>query len=117
MPDDPLADRARHSPDGLALVDRGDPARPMRLTWSALDGMAGAWAERLSSAGVARGERVPVMEPAGARFAALLHACIRIGPVMVPLPSRAQNAERSRLLAQSRPRAVVSDGDIEIHPE
>src|SRR5207245_8037879 len=73
-------------------------------------------AERLSSAGVARGERVAVVEAAGARFAALLHACIRIGAVMVPLPPRAQDAERARLLAQSRPRAVVSNGDIEIHP-
>ncbi len=113
MPDDPLADRARRSPDGLALVDRGGP---VRLTWSALDGMAGAWAARLSSAGVARGERVAVVEPAGARFAALLHACIRIGAVMVPLPPRARDAERSRLIAQARPRAVIADGDVEVLP-
>jgi len=113
--DDPLAERARSSPDGLALVDRGGPSRPLRLTWGALDGMAGAWAERLSSAGVARGERVAVAEPAGARFAALLHACIRIGAVMVPLPPRARDAERSHLIAQARPRAVISGGDVEIH--
>src|SRR6266568_8910474 len=114
MPDDPLAERARSSPDGLALVDRGGSSRPVRLTWGALDGMAGAWADRLSSAGVARGERVAVAEPAGARFAALLHACIRIGAVMVPLPPRARDAERGRLIAQARPRAIISGGDVEI---
>ena len=116
MPQDPLADRARSSPGGLALVDRGGLSRPVRLTWSALDGMAGAWAERLSSAGVAGGERVAVAEAAGARFAALLHACIRIGAVMVPLPPRAGDAERARLIAQARPRALVTAGDVEIHP-
>ena len=115
MPGDPLADRARHSPEGLALVDRGGPSPPVRLTWGALDGMAGAWAERLASAGVARGERVAVVEPAGARFAALLHACIRIGAVMVPLPPRAQDAERARLIAEARPRAVVAGGEVDLH--
>jgi len=113
MSDDPLADRARRSPDGLAMVDRGGSA-PARLTWGALDGMAGAWAERLSSAGVSRGERVAIAEPAGARFAAVLHACIRIGAVMVPLPPRARDAERTRLIAQARPRAVITGGDVEI---
>jgi O-succinylbenzoic acid--CoA ligase len=115
MSDDPLADRARSSPGGLALVDRGGPSRPVRLTWGALDGMAGAWAERLSSAGVSAGERVAVVEPAGARFAALLHACIRLGAVMVPLPPRAHEAERASLIVQARPRAVITGGDIEIH--
>src|SRR5579859_7668149 len=114
MPDDPLAERARSSPEGLALVDRGGPSAQVRLTWGALDGLAGAWAERLSSAGVGRGERVAVAEPAGARFAALLHACIRIGAVMVPLPPRAKEAERSHLIAQARPRAIVAGEDVEI---
>src|SRR5437899_2274670 len=105
MSPDPLADRARRSAEGLALVDR---AGGSRLSWSALDGLAGAWAGRLSSAGVREGERVAVVEPAGARFAALLHACIRIGAVMVPLPPRAQEAERARLIEQARPRAVIT---------
>jgi o-succinylbenzoate---CoA ligase len=114
-PIDPLADRARRSPDGLALVDRGGAAaRPVRLTWAALDGMAGAWAERLMSAGIRHGERVAVAEPAGTRFAALLHACIRIGAVMVPLPPRAQESERARLIEQARPRAVIAGGEIHL---
>jgi len=113
VPDDPLADRARDSPDGLALVDRGSGSR---LTWGALDGLADAWAGRLSASGVARGERVAVAEPAGARFAVLLHACIRIGAVMVPLPPRAHDAERRRLIAQARPRAVISGDDVEMRP-
>ena len=112
---DPLADRARRLPDGLALVDRGGAStRPVRLTWGALDGMAGAWAERLTSAGIRRGERVAVVEPAGVRFAALLHACIRIGAVIVPLPPRAQESERALLIAQARPRAVIAGGEIHL---
>jgi o-succinylbenzoate---CoA ligase len=115
MSNDPLADRARRSPEGLALVDRGGgAARPVRLTWGALDAMAGAWADRLSSAGVRPGERVAVVEPAGASFAALLHACIRIGAVMVPLPPRAQEAERARLIEQARPRAVIAGGEVDL---
>ena len=114
MPDDPLADRARRSLDATALIDRGG-ARRMRITWGALEGMAAAWAGRLTSSGIHAGERVAVVEPAGARFAALMHACIRIGAVMVPLPPRAQEAERARLIAQARPRAVIVGGDVELH--
>jgi O-succinylbenzoic acid--CoA ligase len=115
MASDPLAGRARRSPAGVALVDRGSAsAVPAHLSWGALDGMADAWASRLVAAGVGRGERVVVIEPAGARFAALLHACIRIGAVMVPLPVRAQESERARLADQARPRAIVRGGEIEL---
>jgi O-succinylbenzoic acid--CoA ligase len=112
VPSDPLASRARRSRNGLALVDVATGG--MRLTWSALDGMAGAWADRLAGAGVKRGERVAVIEPAGARFAALLHACIRLGAVIVPLPPRALETERARLIEQARPRAIVRAGEIEL---
>jgi o-succinylbenzoate---CoA ligase len=112
MPEDPLAHRARTSPQSLALVDRGEP--PTRLTWAQLDAMAALWAHRLESAGIVRGDRVAVAEPAGARFAALLHACIRIGAVITPLPPRGPDAERDRLIAQARPRAVVRHGEVEL---
>src|SRR5579871_1352941 len=112
MSADPLAARARSTPKDVALVDRGEPAT--RLTWAQLDAMAGLWAHRLSTAGIGRGERVAVADPAGALFAALLHACLRIGAVMVPLPSRAPAAELERLLAVARPRAVVRHGDVEL---
>ena len=111
MLDGSLAERARLSPDRLALVDRG---AGRHLTWSELDGLAQAWADRLSAEGVGGGDRVAVAEPAGAVFAALLHACIRIGAVMVPLPPRAQQGERARLVEQARPSALISGGEVEI---
>src|SRR5437588_10829095 len=100
MSSDPLAARARANPKGLALVDRGEP--PTRLTWGQLDAMAGLWAHRLSTAGIGRGDRVAVADPAGARFAALLHACMRIGAVIAPLPARAGENEAEKLIAQAR---------------
>jgi O-succinylbenzoic acid--CoA ligase len=112
MSPDPLAARARRSPQGLALVDLG--GHSSRLTWGQLDAMAGLWAHRLSTAGIQRGDRVAVAEPAGAAFATLLHACIRIGAVIAPLPPRAPDAERERLIDQARPRAVVSQGEVEL---
>jgi len=113
MSADPLAARARSSPKGLALIDRGDPPTP--LTWAQLDAMAALWAHRLTAAGIVRGDRVAVADPAGARFAALLHACIRIGAVIVPLPSRGRDNELARLIAQARPRAVIRHGEVELH--
>ena len=112
MSSDPLATRARSAPKGLAIVDRGETAT--RLTWGQLDAMAGLWAHRLASAGVQRGDRVAIAEPAGVRFAALLHACIRIGAVIVPLPARAPEAERERLAAQAGPRAFITHGEVEM---
>src|SRR5690348_11687435 len=112
MSSDPLATRARTSPNGLALVDRGQPKT--RLTWGQLDAMAGLWAHRLSTLGIVRGDRIAVAEPAGARFAALLHACMRIGAVITPLPSRAQESERQKLIAHARPRAVIQHGEVDL---
>ncbi len=112
MSSDPLAARAKRSPGGPALVDRGEPLT--RLSWGELDAMAGLWAQRLEAAGIRRGDRVAVAEPAGARFAALLHACIRIGAVIAPIPPRASDAERDTLIDQARPRAMIRDGEVEL---
>jgi O-succinylbenzoic acid--CoA ligase len=112
MTEDPLAYRARKSPARTALVDRGAPVT--RLTWRELDAMATLWSHRLTAAGIVHGDRIAVAEPAGARFAALLNACIRIGAVIVPLPPRAKDAELSRWIARARPRAVVRHGEVEL---
>src|SRR5205814_5187128 len=115
MSSDPLAARSRRTREGPALVDLGP--HPTRLTWGDLDARAALWAHRLTSAGIQRGDRVAVAEPAGALLVSLLHACIRIGAVIAPLPARAQEAERERLIEQVRPRAVIRDGDVEFLDE
>jgi O-succinylbenzoic acid--CoA ligase len=110
MFEDPLAGRARKSPTHVAVIDRGSPGA--RLTWAQLDATATLSARRLTSAGVTAGDPVAVTEPAGARFAALLHACIRIGAVAVPMSPRVPDAERGRLIDLVRPIAAMGDLDV-----
>lgn len=86
------------------------------VSWFDLDGLAHAWARRLKSAGVQPGERVAVMEPAGIRFAALLHGCRRIGAAVVPVSPRSPAIDLQRLLEDSRPRLLVRDGELEMLP-
>src|SRR5262249_20348915 len=79
---DPLRALARRHGRRRALVDR---SAGFWLSWFDLDGLAHAWARRFESLGLRPGERVAVIEPAGIRFAALLHACLRSGAAIVPI--------------------------------
>ncbi len=81
------------------------------VSWFDLDGLAAAWGRRFERLGIRSGQRIAVREPAGVRFAALLHACIRGGFAMVPLPMRAPEAETARILADCRPALLVEDGE------
>lgn len=110
---DPLRELARRRGPRRALVDR---SAGFWVTWFDLDGLAQTWARRLEGIGVQAGERVAVVEPAGVRFASLLHACLRLGAVFVPIPTGAPEADTARMLADCRPRLVVRDGDPEALP-
>lgn len=108
---DPLLERSRRDGPRRALVDAGGR---FWVSWHDLDGLAGAWARQLARLGVRPGQRVAVREPAGVRFAALLHACLRGGFALVPLPVRAPEPAVERLLADARPRALVVDGEARL---
>lgn len=109
-PMDPLRQlAARHGPR-RALSDRG---AGYWVTWFDLDQLAHAWAGRFEAAGLRPSERVAVQEPAGVRFSALLHASLRSGAALVPIPLRAPAAEVERILADSRPRFLVREGLLE----
>jgi O-succinylbenzoic acid--CoA ligase len=108
---DPLSERTRRDGPRRAVVDGGEK---FWVTWFDLDGLATAWARQLKRLGVEPGQRVAVHEPAGVRFAALLHACVRAGFVMVPLAMRAPGAEVDRILADARPRALVREGEARL---
>ena len=82
-------------------------------SWFDLDGLAHIWASRFESLGLQRGQRVAVIEPAGIRLAALLHACLRSGAAMVPISPRGPESEIERVLADCRPRLLVRDGELE----
>src|SRR2546423_5791282 len=81
--DDWLALRARTHADRPALIAGG-----RTVTYAELDAEAAACARRLAALGVGDGDRVATTLPAGAAFAALLHALPRLGAVLVPVDPR-----------------------------
>ena len=111
---DPLSERVRRDGPRRALVDRG---AGFWATWSDLHGLAVDWSHRLAAAGVAGGHRVAVVEPAGVRFAALMHACLRLGAALVPVSPRSPQPELERILADSRPRVLVRDAEVSELPD
>lgn len=110
LPDLLHAAAARHA--GRPAVVEADTR--LRVNWFTLDDLAHTWLKRLRQEGVEPGHRVVVAETAGVRFAALLFACLRLGAAMVPVSPRAPAAERARVLEDSRPRAIVEDGDVTV---
>src|ERR1700730_11967142 len=110
MVSDPLRELARRQAARRALVDR---SAGFWVSWFDLDGLAHAWARRLEAAGVGPGDRVAASEPAGVRFSALLHGCLRLGAALVPISPRAPDAEVKRILRDSTPRLFVRDGEVE----
>ena len=104
---------ARHGPR-RALIDR---TAGFWVSWFDLDGLAHTWAGRFESLGLRRGDRVAAIEPAGVRFAALLHACLRMGTALVPISPRSPATEVDRVLADCRPRLLIRDGEPESLPD
>ncbi|HKF77950.1 MAG TPA: AMP-binding protein [Candidatus Dormibacteraeota bacterium] len=111
---DPLRGQARRLGPQRAVADR---SAGFWASWFDLDGLAHEWARRFEGLGVRTGDRVAVIEPAGVRFAALLHGCLRAGAAIVPISQRAPEAEVARVLADCRPALLVRDGEVERLPE
>ena len=111
---DPLRDLARRHGPRRAVSDR---SAGFWTTWFDVDDLAHTWARRFESLGLRPGHRVAVMEPAGVRFAALLHACLRSGAAIVPVSPRWPDAEVERVLADCRPLLLVRDGDVQRRPD
>ena len=111
---DPLREVARRHGPRRAVIDRG---AGFWISWFDLDGLAQTWASRFERAGLSPGERVAVVEPAGVRFASLLHGCLRFGAALVPISPRAPAAEVDLLLEDCRPRLLVRDGEVEPLPD
>jgi O-succinylbenzoic acid--CoA ligase len=111
---DPLREVARRHGPRRAVSDR---SAGFWISWFDLDGLAHAWAKRFEAAGLEPGQRVAVVEPAGVRFASLLHACLRSGAALVPISPRAPRSEVDRVLTDCRPRLLVRDGELELLPD
>jgi o-succinylbenzoate---CoA ligase len=87
-----------------AWLPRAAAARPgvpavNALRYADLLLAADAGARRLAARGARAGDRVGLALPAGEAFAVALHACLRLGVVVVPLDLRLPDAERARRAA------------------
>src|SRR4051794_3808645 len=76
-------------------------AGEVRWTFADLDREAGVLAGRLRTLGIEAGDHVAALMGNSAAFAALLHACIRLDAVLVPLNIRLAPAELHWQLADS----------------
>lgn len=91
-----LAQRARLSPDRLALLIDDE-----RWSFAELEQQVTQRAQSLQHLGVARGDRVAVLAGDCLGYVELVHALPRIGAIMVPLNTRLSAAEIDALLDQS----------------
>lgn len=101
---DCLRERARSTPDRIALVCQGGA-----VSYRELDTRADHVACRLAGLGVGPGDRVAVLAPNGIPFAVLVYALARLQAVLVPLPARLVPAELARHLQDSDPLVLLAD--------
>ena len=95
--------RAAATPDRLALVAPDGS----RLTYEELNARADDVARRLAALGVRGGDRVGVFLPNGALFAEVVHACMRLGAVLLPLNLRLTPGELAWQVRDAGARVVL----------
>jgi o-succinylbenzoate---CoA ligase len=88
------------------------PDRPAvnRMTYGQLEREAARAARRLGGRGVRAGDRVGIELPPGDAFCVVLHACLLLGAVAVPIDTRLGPDER---MAVAREVVTVVDGPLE----
>lgn len=105
---DILGERARLTPDALALVDVATGAR---LTYAALDARAVSCARRLRHGlGLAKGDRVGLLAANRIEYLDLFFAAGKAGLVLVPLGTRLTPVELTYIVRDSGMRALVYAG-------
>ncbi len=102
-----LAQAAHARPDAEALVDG-----TQRWTWRKLADDSGSLAQRLTGAGVTRGDRVVLLCPNRATFVIGCHAVLRLGAVLVPVSTREAAPGIAYVLRQCGARAVLADAAL-----
>jgi O-succinylbenzoic acid--CoA ligase len=100
-----LSARSNISPDKLAIV-----AGDVTLTYRQLDDHAAHLCAALAGAGIQRGDRLGVLLPNRPVYAALVHAAIRLGVVIVPLNIRLTQQELAWQVVRTDCRWLVVDG-------
>ncbi len=113
---DLLGERARLTPEKLALVTVPPTPGAERLTYAALDrratATAGALRERF---GLAKGDRVGILSGNRVEFLDAFFACAKAGTVLVPIGTRLTAAEIAHVVADSGLQVLLYDGDHAEH--
>jgi len=104
-----------HTVEVDAWLPRAAAAHPRRLAVGSLGYVrllaeAQSAARRLAARGVAAGDRVAISLPPGESFAIVLHGCLLLGAVAVPLDPRLPPAERASRAAAC---ALFVDGPLD----
>ncbi|MFF5471233.1 amino acid adenylation domain-containing protein [Streptomyces achromogenes] len=100
-----VLDQARRTPDAPAVA-----LDDATLTYRDLDLWSADTAARLAAAGVAPGDIVAVRLPRSAHMVAAALGVLRLGAVHLPLDPRQPDARTAAMLADARPRALITDG-------
>ncbi len=101
--------RAASTPDHLALV----APNGSRLTYAELHARADDAALGLAALGVRGGDRVGVLLPNGIPFVEVVHACMRLGAVLLPLNLRLTPGELAWQVRDAGARVVLHDSSTE----
>ncbi|WP_453990547.1 acyl-CoA synthetase [Bacillus nitroreducens] len=105
-----IANRARLSPDSIAVVDgeTGD-----RFTFEELNIRAENMASYFNHIGIKKGDRVALLSPNDVSYFDLLFACGKIGAIFVPLNWRLASKELDYILSNSSPKLLVIASQFE----
>ena len=101
-------DRARATPDRVAIDDRG-----VVLTYRDLDARAERLADALRAAGYAVGDRIATLTGNSADHVVLFFACAKAGLVLVPLSWRLAPRELAAQLEIAEPALLLVESEFE----
>ena len=108
---DLLAERARVTPEKLALVsvETGE-----RLTYADLDARTNAAAQHLRDRGIAEGDRYGLLSHNSVDYVCWFFAAFRIGAIVVPLSTRATKHELGGIAADCGMKLLLHTREFEV---
>lgn len=101
------SDRARATPDRVAVDDRG-----VCITYAELDRRASALAAAFSSAGLTVGSRVATITGNSADHVVVFFACAKAGAALVPLSWRLSHRELAEQLEVAEPALLLVEDEF-----
>ncbi|MET8582265.1 amino acid adenylation domain-containing protein [Streptomyces collinus] len=102
-----FAEQAARTPDAVAVVSGADT-----LTYAELDARVARFARRLAALGVGPGSLVAVYMERSAELLVALLGTMRAGGAYIPLDPGYPGDRLAYILADSRPRVVISDSGL-----